>query len=180
MPRYFAFLRAINVGGRSTIKMEALRRAFEGLGFTDVETLIASGNVSFMSSARGAVPLEKKIESALKTRLKINVDVLVRSENELRAVSRRRPFSGPALRQGDLNVIFMRERLEAARKRKLGELETRSDSFRQYGREVYWLRQRGPDRSDYASVPLDRVLPAPFTVRSMRTVMKLAAKFRKP
>ncbi len=44
MPKYIAFLRAINVGGH-TVKMDYLRVLFETLGFSDVETFIASGNV---------------------------------------------------------------------------------------------------------------------------------------
>ncbi len=46
MPRYVAFLRAVNVGGR-IVKMDELRRLFAGAGFADVETFIASGNVIF-------------------------------------------------------------------------------------------------------------------------------------
>ena len=45
MPKHFAFLRAINVGGH-TVKMDHLRDIFESLGFSNVETFIASGNVS--------------------------------------------------------------------------------------------------------------------------------------
>ena len=51
MTRYIAFLRAINVGGH-TVKMAELKRLFEALGFTNVETFIASGNVIFDSSAK--------------------------------------------------------------------------------------------------------------------------------
>ena len=50
MPRYIAFLRAVNVGGR-IVKMDALRAHFEAAGFTGVETFIASGNVIFSSDA---------------------------------------------------------------------------------------------------------------------------------
>jgi uncharacterized protein (DUF1697 family) len=46
MPKYVAFLRAINVGGH-TVKMDHLRRLFEALGFTNVETFIASSDVVF-------------------------------------------------------------------------------------------------------------------------------------
>jgi uncharacterized protein (DUF1697 family) len=48
MPKYVAFLRAINVGGR-TVKMGHLRSLFEAMGFSNVETFIASGNVIFDS-----------------------------------------------------------------------------------------------------------------------------------
>ena len=44
--RFIAFLRALNVGGH-VVKMDALKRHFERLGFADVETFIASGNVVF-------------------------------------------------------------------------------------------------------------------------------------
>jgi uncharacterized protein (DUF1697 family) len=61
MPRYVAFLRAINVGGH-IVKMDYLRSLFEELGFTNVETFIASGNVVFDSSYKNPASLEKKIE----------------------------------------------------------------------------------------------------------------------
>jgi uncharacterized protein (DUF1697 family) len=46
MNKHIAFLRAINVGGH-TVKMDTLRQLFESLGFTNVETFLASGNVIF-------------------------------------------------------------------------------------------------------------------------------------
>ena len=49
MPKYFAFLRAINVGGH-VVTMDHLVRLFEGMGFSGVETFIASGNVIFETS----------------------------------------------------------------------------------------------------------------------------------
>ena len=58
MTRCVAFLRAVNVGGR-TVKMEALRAAFEALGFEPVQTFIASGNVIFETRARGLAALER-------------------------------------------------------------------------------------------------------------------------
>jgi uncharacterized protein (DUF1697 family) len=47
MSLYFAFLRAITVGGGRTLKMHTLRQLFETLGFSNVATFIASGNVIF-------------------------------------------------------------------------------------------------------------------------------------
>lgn len=44
---YVAFLRGINVGGHAVIRMSELQRAFEGLGFENVRTVLASGNVIF-------------------------------------------------------------------------------------------------------------------------------------
>src|SRR4029077_19756102 len=47
LARYVAFLRGINVGGNRVLKMDDLRKAFESLGFKDVKTVLASGNVMF-------------------------------------------------------------------------------------------------------------------------------------
>ena len=64
MPRYVAFLRAVNVGGR-IVKMDALRGHFAAAGFANVETFIASGNVIFDTRAKAGPALEAKIEAAL-------------------------------------------------------------------------------------------------------------------
>lgn len=64
MSRFIAFLRAINVGGH-TVKMNDLRQLFEFLGFSGVETFIASGNVVFETASRNARALERKIEKKL-------------------------------------------------------------------------------------------------------------------
>jgi len=58
MSRFVAFLRAINVGGH-TIPMTVLRKHFEELGGSSVETVAASGNVVFETPARSAAVLER-------------------------------------------------------------------------------------------------------------------------
>ena len=59
MPRYVAFLRAVNVGGR-LVKMDELRGLFGEAGLRDVETFIASGNVIFSTTATATAALEQK------------------------------------------------------------------------------------------------------------------------
>ena len=65
MTTYVAFLRSINVGGRA-VKMDRLRQLFESLGFSNVKTFIASGNVVFESASRNAKTLKQKIEAKLR------------------------------------------------------------------------------------------------------------------
>jgi len=54
MTRYFAFLRAINVGGH-IVKMDQLRRIFESLGFSSIETCMDMDVRSTGCAARGKV-----------------------------------------------------------------------------------------------------------------------------
>ncbi len=47
MNRYAAFLRAINISGKNKISMGELKAGFEDLGFSQVQTILNSGNVAF-------------------------------------------------------------------------------------------------------------------------------------
>ena len=85
MPKYIAFLRAINVGGH-TVKMDQLREVFEQCGFKNVETFIASGNVIFDSTSKNPKALEKKIEAALLKAFGYEVHTFLRTPGELTAV----------------------------------------------------------------------------------------------
>jgi uncharacterized protein (DUF1697 family) len=86
MPRFIAFLRAINVGGH-TVKMDGLRRIFESLGFSSVETFIASGNVIFETRRKNASALERKIASALDNALEYEVATFLRTDEEVVAIA---------------------------------------------------------------------------------------------
>ena len=95
MPRYVAFLRAINVGGR-TVKMDRLRTAFDGMKLQRVETFIASGNVLFDARIDDTDTLEKRIEKALRRELGYDVLTFVRSPAEVAAAAICEPFGDPA------------------------------------------------------------------------------------
>ena len=108
MSRYVALLRAINVGGH-VVKMDRLRTLFEELDFTDVETVIASGNVLFSSSARSAAALEAKIERHLESALGYEVTTFVRTPAEMSTVAAFDPFPGMVEDGHTLSVAFLKE-----------------------------------------------------------------------
>lgn len=90
--RYAAFLRGINVGGHRKIKMTDLAGYFGELGYGDVRTLIASGNVLFTAERQDEGALEAAIECGLEERLGYAVDVMVRSVARLAELVERTPF----------------------------------------------------------------------------------------
>jgi uncharacterized protein (DUF1697 family) len=96
MTQYFAFLRAINVGGHN-VKMEHLREIFESLGFSKVETFIASGNVVFESSSRDTLSLENRIETKLNESLGYEVSTFIRTAPELDGIAMDQAFSQSVL-----------------------------------------------------------------------------------
>jgi uncharacterized protein (DUF1697 family) len=177
MPRYIAFLRAINVGGH-TVKMDHLRRLFEALGFSGVETFIASGNVVFQTTARNAGTLERKIEDSLREALGYEVATFIRTDAELADIARYRPFPQSDLAAAAaLNVAFLSDALDAQSTRRLMALRTNIDDFHVHGREIYWLCRRRQSESAFSNAILEKTVGRPSTLRGMNTIQNLAAKY---
>jgi uncharacterized protein (DUF1697 family) len=178
MPKYIAFLRAINVGGH-TVKMDYLRSLFEALGFSNVETFIASGNVIFDSSSRSTKTLERKIEASLHKILGYEVATFLRSTSELADIASYKPFSDVELKAvgHSLYVGFMATSPSNAAKQKLLSLATKIDDFHLNGREVYWLCRTTFGQSEMSGALLAKALGMPATLRNSTTIKKLAAKY---
>jgi Uncharacterized protein conserved in bacteria len=83
MPRYIAFLRAINVGGH-VVKMDHLKKLLESVNLSNVETFIASGNAIFESSGRTPKVLKKKIADCLLKDLGYEVATFIRTVQHCR------------------------------------------------------------------------------------------------
>ncbi len=178
MPRYFAFLRAINVGGH-VVRMDALCDLFTGLGFAGVETFIASGNVIFQCRSTKTADLEKRIGKHLESNLGYPVATFLRNDAELAAIGAYQPFEESAVQtSGAFCVGFLAQPLAAPQHESLMSLQTDIDTFHVHGREIYWLCQKRQSESTITNAFLERKLKVPFTFRSTTTVAKLAAKFR--
>ena len=177
MPKYVAFLRAINVGGH-TVKMDHLRGLFEALGFANVETFIASGNVIFDSTSKSTKALEKKIEIYLQETLGYAVATFIRSTSELAAIAAYKPFSDAELNAdgNSLYIGFMADSPGNTVKENLRSLASTVDDFHLAGREVYCLCRGTFSESEISGTRLAKTIGIPMTLRNVTTVRKLAAK----
>ena len=174
--KYVAFLRAINVGGR-VVKMDVLREHFESLGFANVETFIASGNVIFESPSKPA-SMVKKIESHLHASLGFEVATFIRTLAEVDAISRYQPFGAAAMKSaGALCVGFLDSPLDDVAHTALMRMKTRIDDFQVHDREVYWLCCEKQSDSTFTNAKFERTCMVRATFRGVNTVAKLAAKF---
>lgn len=88
--RYIALLRGINVGGNNIIKMTDLRDCLEGVGFSNVTTYIASGNVLFESD-RNLATVEQTIDDALESAFGYKGPTVVLSEKDFRTIIHEAP-----------------------------------------------------------------------------------------
>lgn len=112
--RHLALLRGINVGGKNLVKMADLRGAFEGMGFGEVSTFIASGNVLFRAPRQRRAELAARVEKELTSRFGTELRVVILSDSQLRRVVDEAPrgFGSPDLR---CDVIFLRKPLTVAK-----------------------------------------------------------------
>ncbi len=178
MPRYIAFLRAINVGGHN-VKMTQLRTLFEELEFSNVETFIASGNVIFDSPSTNVQQIERQIERHLQAALGYAVAAFIRSAAELAAVAAYQPFT-PAELAGEgssVYVAFLPAAPDGAAAQKLLTVRTEGDDLHSHEREVYGLCRIRMSDSTFSGALFEKTIGMPATMRNLTTVRKLATKY---
>ena len=108
MPRYAAFLRGVSP---MNAKMPELKAAFEAAGFTDVKTVLSSGNVVFSATRAAPSSLERSAEAAMKKHLGRDFLTIVRPIDALRAMLESDPYTVFRLAPGAKRIVtFLRER----------------------------------------------------------------------
>jgi uncharacterized protein (DUF1697 family) len=174
MPRYAAFLRGINVGGRKATG-DQLRASFDELGLEDVATFRASGNVVF-SAARKVDAAQ--IERGLKKSLGYEVATFVRTAAEIKAIARHDPFDAKRVKasKGKLQVALLPTKPTAQARKKMLGLQSEDDLFAIRGRELYWLPSGGLMQSAVGMAGITAALGS-NTVRTMGTIEQIAAKY---
>lgn len=173
MPRYLSFLRAVNVGGR-TLRMEYLRELLSALKLKNVETFIASGNAIFEAPEQDIPTLEGRIERWLAAALHYEVEVYIRTPQELARALAENPFDDPGV---SLHVGFLKTAPPPESEAKLLQLTTLTDRFHLEGREFWWRLETRFSDSKVSGVALERALGMRTTMRNVTTLRKLATKY---
>lgn len=108
MKTYISILRGINVSGQKLIKMDALKKSYENLGFQKVATYVQSGNVIFKASETEPGRLEQLIYNQIFRDFGFEVPVIVLTVEKLKNVVDNNPFvSDTAKDPGFLYVTFL-------------------------------------------------------------------------
>ncbi len=174
MATYAAFLRGINVGGH-TVKNDRLRELFDDLGFQEVRTLLASGNLIFQSDDVSVSALEDRIEARLRDGLGYDVPTFVRTAEKVTAVADHNPFAD-APEGGKLHIAFLRAELDAATRNEVALLAKDTDRVAFLDRELYWLVAGRFMDSALSEPAVGKALGDDWTVRTAKTVQRIAAK----
>lgn len=170
--RRVALLRGINLGGNRTIPMAGLRDVATGTGWTDVATHLQSGNLLFTSSD-GDAEAARQLAAALRQEYGIDVDVMIRSGAQLRALLDAHPFA-----DGDPSrvVIACADRpVGDLAARRLEDLVSGSERVRvaATGMDVYADFPHGQAASRLAAGLIAALRPATGTARNLRTISRV-------
>jgi uncharacterized protein (DUF1697 family) len=170
--QYLALLRGINVGGKNLVKMADLREAFEEMGFAEVATYIASGNVLFRAPRQKRDELAARIESELSRRFGVELKVVLLTEKLLKGVVEGAP-RGFGADSHLCDVVFLRKPLTAEKAFGVLELREGIDSASAGKGVLYFSRLA----SKATGSRLNRIASTPeyknMTIRSWSTTTKL-------
>lgn len=154
------------------LKMADLKRAFELAGFTDVKTLLSSGNVVFSASPAKETTLARRAEAALEQHVGNAFFTFVRSIDSLQKLLASDPYAGVKLQPGSKRVVTFL----AAPPKPLPKLPIELDGARILaiaGHEVFTAYVPSPKGPVFMTL-LQKTFGKDITTRTWDTVTKLA------
>jgi uncharacterized protein (DUF1697 family) len=170
--RLIVLLRGINLGARNRISMPDLREALENAGYEDVRTYLQSGNV-VLASKKSAKTVARECEDVIADRFGLEIDVVVRTRNELAKVVERNPLGRVAKDPKRYQVSFLAAKPDPKLVRKLADAAVPSEELASIGRELYAWHPEGVVRSKLWAQLAGKGLGVTATARNWTTVTKL-------
>jgi uncharacterized protein (DUF1697 family) len=175
MNTYVILLRGINVGGKNIVPMAGLKSCLEELGFANVSTYIASGNV-ILESDKPSAEIKTQIEAALTKGFKLDsalIKVLVLSRKQLQAVIDNKPKGfGDQPEKYHSDAIFLMD-IDAAQSMPIFNPRAGVDKVWP-GDGVIYSQRRSAERTKSR---LSKIMTSPLyksmTIRSWSTTIKL-------
>jgi uncharacterized protein (DUF1697 family) len=168
-------LRGVNLGSHKRVGMPALRSLLMGAGFEDVRTYVASGNVVLLSSDRPAA-VAADAQRLIADEFGFDVDVIVRTRDELAEVVARNPLGDVAVDPKRYQVTFLEEEVPSEALERLDLVALEPERLMSVGRELYTWHPEGIGRSKlWAKVASRGGLGASGTARNWITVTTLLA-----
>lgn len=171
---YICLIRGINVGGHKVVKMDALRKSFEKMGFEDLRTYVQSGNVVFKAPKQSSVTMETGIRKRILKDFGYEVGVIVRSAEQIAEVIRANPFSKDS--NNDISkfyVTFLSQVPQPTGIDILKKIPGENDRYHCCGQEVYLYCPGGYGETKFSNNALEKALSCSATTRNWNTVNKL-------
>jgi uncharacterized protein (DUF1697 family) len=177
MSSHAAFLRGMNVGAHHRVTNDELKEMFSALGFGEVKTFRASGNVAFTAGREPLEQMTRRIEGSLAQELGYAVATFLRTAEEMRAIAALQPFDPQVVEAGagKLQVSILASRPSAQVRKQVLALADDRDRLAFAERELYWLPSGGILETALDMAAIERSL-GPTTRRTKGTIEQMAAK----
>jgi len=175
VPKYISLLRGINVSGQKKILMTDLKMLYEGLGFTDVQTYIQSGNVVFEYKETAPSKLQEKIFDKIKSHYGFEVPNLILTHTEIEEALNNNPFQGIEKPY----FTFLSENPKQENIDALNSFSFDNEFFELMGKVIYSHYPNGVGRAKMTLNFFEKKLKVSATARNLNTTKKLLemAKF---
>jgi uncharacterized protein (DUF1697 family) len=174
--RFIAFLRGVNVAGRTT-KKDVLLETFARAGLTNVSTHIASGNVSFDAPVSvNRASLSRKLEKLLAETAGYEIPVFLRSADEVATVLALRPFKGLRVTADmRLCIIFISESLPKGARLPFRSPKGEFELLRAMPNEVFAIMYLRDGRPGNPSAYIEKTFGIKATTRFFNATEKILA-----
>jgi len=173
MPKYIALLRGISPSGKN-MQNNKLRGVFEELGFSNVQSVISSGNIVFESPNTDVPALESQIETAWQEKLGFRSTTIIRSLAELKILEKKNPFKGYDHNpKTSLNVTFLKHPAKPDAQAPAGLGYTIAA---EYNREVCVIVDTTTTKTPNYMAKAEKAYSAQITTRTWKTVQRIITK----
>lgn len=174
MPTFIALLRGVNVGRGRRIPMADLRKLLVGLGYTDVATVLNSGNAVFRASGGAANTHAASIAASIANRLRIDVPVIVKSASELAAIVAENPIAAAPSEHARVLVAMTQQPKTLSGLSVIETLVAPPERFVISKHAAYFFAANGILKSKAGEALLGKV-GRDATTRNLATTLKLRA-----
>ena len=179
MSSQIALLRAVNVAGHNHVAMADLRDMVAGLGFSDVQSVLQSGNLVFRGDGKGGERVERLLEAEVKKQLGLDTHFFVRSAAEWEDAVANNPFRNEAKRDpGHLVAVFLKEAPGPKAVKALQAAIVGREVVRAAGKQAYITYADGQGTSKLTNTVIEKHLGTRGTARNWNTVLRLAELVR--
>lgn len=173
---YAAFLLGINIGPHKRVSMGELKKMCERMGFENVRTLLASGNVVFDAQKKNTSELAYELETKLKKKFGFEVCVIVRTMADIQKMIDVNPFKKINVTRNTLRyVTFYTE--QPREKVPTGQIQDKKGNpFRILSVSddaVFSVRELGASSTPDMMTVLGKILGKKITTRNWNTIEKL-------
>lgn len=174
MKTHLALLRGINVSGTKMIKMEALKKSLESIGFSNVETYIQSGNVFVSTEEESASKVGFLIKQEIFKTFGHDVPVIIIGKNDLKLCLKNNPFlKNKDVDTKKLYVAFISKELSSSAINELKISQFKPDEAVIDANRIFIKYDIGAGKTRLDQKYIEKKLNVTATIRNWNTVNKL-------